>query len=101
MDVSTCQDPKEVGSKASEGMDLLARASRQREQAFFFHVLYIGCEQKVWPGLKVDLPTAKIWIRSRASHSNDILKEKKIFLTGVPTHLDSVNSRGSHVGSQE
>jgi hypothetical protein len=36
-----CQNPKEVGSNASGGMNLpvRARASRQREQAPFFHVL--------------------------------------------------------------
>lgn len=57
---SVCWDPEEVDSDASEGMDLVVRArvetSRQREQASFC-VLYIGCGQKVWPRLKVDLPT--------------------------------------------
>lgn len=50
-----------VGSKASEGIDMTSRvmANRQREQAFFFQVLYIGCQQKVRPRLKVTLPTSK------------------------------------------
>jgi hypothetical protein len=30
-----------------------------REQALFFHVLYIGCQQNVWPRLMVDLSTFK------------------------------------------
>lgn len=42
-------NPKEVDSDASEGKDLLVRvkASRQREQASFFHVFKAGCHQKV------------------------------------------------------
>jgi hypothetical protein len=36
------QNPEEVGSKASEGVNLRVRASRQGKNSFFFHVLYIG-----------------------------------------------------------
>jgi hypothetical protein len=36
-------------------------ASRQRANASFLHVLYIGYQQKVWLILKVDLPTSKIF----------------------------------------
>jgi hypothetical protein len=55
------QKPKEVGSNASEGMDLpvRARTSSQREIAAFFLVLYKGYQKKVWPRLKVDLLTSK------------------------------------------
>lgn len=39
----------------SEGMDLpeKVRASRQRVQAFFFYVLYVGRQQKMGPRVKV------------------------------------------------
>jgi hypothetical protein len=42
-------NPEEVGFNFSEGMNLAARAraGRQRKQASFFHVLYLGCHQKV------------------------------------------------------
>lgn len=45
------QNPKEVGPDAREGMDSPARlrASRQREQASFLHVIYISCQQRVGP----------------------------------------------------
>jgi hypothetical protein len=38
-------NPEDAGCSASRGIDFLARvkASRQREQASFFHALYIGC----------------------------------------------------------
>jgi hypothetical protein len=35
-----------VGSDVSEGIGLLGRA---KSEASFFHVLYIGFQQKVWP----------------------------------------------------
>ena len=58
---SMCCDPKELGSNASEEMDLAVRerAKRQRTNASIFHVLYVGCLHKVWPRFKVDLPTSK------------------------------------------
>lgn len=40
----------------------------KREQASFFHVLYVDCQEKMWTRLKVDFPTLKIWIRSESSH---------------------------------
>jgi hypothetical protein len=42
---SMSQSLEKVGSIASEGIDLpvIARASKQRQQAYFFHVSYIGC----------------------------------------------------------
>jgi hypothetical protein len=57
----TLWEPVEVGCNISEGIDLVARVggSTQRIQTSFFHVIYIGCQQKVWPRLKVDLPTSK------------------------------------------
>jgi hypothetical protein len=65
------QNPEEIGFNTSEGMDLPARASRQGEQASFFHGLYIGYQQMGWPrlrwnshlkisGFKMDLPTSKV-----------------------------------------
>lgn len=53
------QNAEGVGSKASKGMDLPARGQAGKEQASFLHALYIGCQQKVWPTSKVDLPTSK------------------------------------------
>ena len=60
---SICWNPEEVDSNAGEGKDspvrarARARASRQSKQAPFFRVLYIACQQEVWPRLNVDLPT--------------------------------------------
>lgn len=65
---SICQNPEDVGSNASKGMDLPVRASRQGEQAAIFHGFYIGRRQNVWNRLKVDLPTIKIWIRNWFSY---------------------------------
>lgn len=50
--------PKEVSSNTSEGVELPSRvrASRQRGEAAFFHILYIGCQKKVCSVLMVDLP---------------------------------------------
>jgi len=46
---SICQNPEEPGSNASEIMDLpgKTKAIRQGEQASVFHVLYMGCQQKM------------------------------------------------------
>lgn len=52
----TLWNPKEVGSNASEVMDLPARTSVERESK----LLPAGCQQEVWPELEVDLPTLKI-----------------------------------------
>ena len=48
-------------SNASEEMDSAAKAkaSRPRASASSCRVLCIGCHQKVWPRLKMDLPTSK------------------------------------------
>jgi hypothetical protein len=46
------QNPKDVGSEASEGLDWLAG---KREQASSVHILYIGCQKKAWPRSKLDL----------------------------------------------
>ena len=75
---------KEVGFNASEGVDfpVRARASRQREQASFFHVLYLGCHRKVWPGLKVALPASK---DLHLPTSNHVIKNES--LTSVPSLL--------------
>ena len=57
---SVYQNPKEVGSNTSEGMDLPIRvkSSRQKAEFSFFHVFSIGC-QKVQPRLKVDPSTSE------------------------------------------
>jgi hypothetical protein len=63
------QNPKEVGSNAGEGMDLLlrAKASQERGLLIFFHVLYVGYLQ-AWPRLQIALPTSKIQTRSGFPH---------------------------------
>ena len=49
-----CWNPKEVGSNASEGRNLLVRvgARKQREQASFFHVLCIQATGRSMPQIK-------------------------------------------------
>lgn len=49
-------------------MDFPVRGSRQRQQASFFHVLSIDCQQKVWPRSEVELPTLSIQIQCVSSH---------------------------------
>ena len=87
---SICWNPEEVDSNASEGMSLPVRvmAIRQRASSSFFHVLYISCNQKVWPRFKVNLPTP-----------NDSIKKNPSQACPVP--LVSVNSRCSQVDNKE
>jgi hypothetical protein len=49
------QNTEEVGSNASEGLNLPAkvRARMQTTRTFFFQVLCTGYQQKVWPRFKV------------------------------------------------
>jgi hypothetical protein len=65
-------DPEGIGCNGSEGMNLLARASRQRVRASFFHIIYIGYLQEIWPRLKVVLPT-----------SNDLRKKSPTGVSGL------------------
>lgn len=48
----------EVGTNTNEvkTFPVLVRSSRQIITASFFHSLYIGCQQKVWPRYKMGLP---------------------------------------------
>jgi hypothetical protein len=41
------------------------------EQAFFFLVLIMGCQKKVWPELKVGHLASKIWIKDGSSPIKD------------------------------
>lgn len=50
-------NPKEVGSDASEELDMLARREQAKNKTSFPQVLYIG-QKKARPSLKVDLPTS-------------------------------------------
>jgi hypothetical protein len=81
---------EEVGSNMSEGINVPGRvkASRQSVRASFFHVLYIGGHQKMWPRFKVNLPT-----------SNDPVK--KSLLQVYTESWVLVNSRCSQVDNQE
>ena len=75
---SICWNPKEVGSNASEGMDLPERLRAEmqaKNKSFLLPCFYIGLQQKVWPKLKVGL-----------SASNDPQSRKS--LTDVPSCLD-------------
>jgi hypothetical protein len=71
---SICQNPEEVATNASEGVELTVRerASRQRAKAFFFHIIYLyrlpaediaqikcGSSNFKRSRLKVDLLTSK------------------------------------------
>jgi hypothetical protein len=61
---STHQNLEEVGSKTRAGMDLPVQGVRgqvgkESKFPFFFYVFYIGCQQKVWLRLKVDLLISK------------------------------------------
>lgn len=60
-------------ANASERMGL---AGRQRE-SFLLSILYIGCQLKVWPRLKVNLLTSKIWNRSGFSHFKQFKFKRK------------------------
>jgi hypothetical protein len=56
------QTPKEVGSNASEGMDLPERLRAEmqaKNKSFLLPCFYIGLQQKVWPKLKVGLSASK------------------------------------------
>jgi hypothetical protein len=55
---SIYQNPKE-GSNASEGVKLLVTEGTSRQRVAIFWVPYTGSQQKVWPRLKVNLPTSK------------------------------------------
>jgi hypothetical protein len=39
--------------------ELASKSKNKQAKASFFHVIYIGCHQKVWSRLKVDLPASK------------------------------------------
>lgn len=60
---------KKSWSNSSEGMDLLVRvrANRQKEQVPI-RTSFMQAASRCWLRLKVDLPTSKIWNRSRYSH---------------------------------
>lgn len=49
-------NPKEVGSNASEELDVLARREQAKNKTSFPRVLYIGHKKDI--RLKVDLPTS-------------------------------------------
>lgn len=64
----------EVDSNDSEGMDLPARATRQREGAPVFHAFYAS--RRCGPGYREIFPPQKIWIESGLPTSNDLIKKK-------------------------
>ena len=41
-------------------------AGRQRTNASFFHVLYIGFQQKAWPRLRWVFPLQKVWSKGES-----------------------------------
>lgn len=59
--LSICWNPREAGSNAGEGVDLVGRQEQtgKEKETFLVHVFYINYVQKVWPRLKIDLPTSK------------------------------------------
>lgn len=56
---SRCWNPEKVGFKEERMSFDVESKGKQREQAYSFHALYISWQQRVWPRLKVDLPTSK------------------------------------------
>lgn len=56
----------------------------------------------MWPTLKAELPTSKIWISGGPPYFKELneAKKKKKSLTDVPSHL-GFNSRCSQVDNQE
>jgi hypothetical protein len=56
---STCWNPRDVDSNGREGMNSSKREGRQRAKTSFFHVLFVDCQKKVWPRLKMDLPVGQ------------------------------------------
>lgn len=84
------RNPWEVGSNASEKNELTneSKGRQAKRASFFFHVLYIGCQEEVWPRLKVDLPTSKdLTLKVDFPTSTDLSKKKTKSLPGVPSHL--------------
>jgi hypothetical protein len=51
---------------ASEGTDLVVRVrtAAKKEQASFFHVLYIDSRQKLWPRLKVSPSSRAVMVHT-------------------------------------
>jgi hypothetical protein len=62
------QKPKEVDSNASKGLGSECESKQAKNKSFLYHVLYINCQQKVWPRLEVIFPPQKIWIKSGSTH---------------------------------
>ena len=61
---------KKVGPNAHEGIDLLARVrGSSLEGTSFFHVFYIGWQNKVWPSFRCIFDPQKIWIKGMSSTS--------------------------------
>ena len=104
---------KGVSSQATQRKNILARdtASRQRETETELlssvSSLHVGCNQKVWPRLKVDLITSK---DPEGSYHFKTFKKKKISqrhmqLFGVNSQLTpvavSLTTKNSHNNRQD
>jgi hypothetical protein len=64
------RNPEEVGSDASEGLDLpvRGRAHRQRTKASSFKALYMAATGRSGPYLRWMYPPQMIWIKDGSSH---------------------------------
>ena len=65
---------KKIGSYVSGRMNLLKRmrSSRQRARESFFHILFLGYHQKVWPRFKVELLISSIKIEGLFTSSDQV-----------------------------
>ena len=109
---SVCWNPKEAGSNASEGMDVLARQEQgEKEQKLPFsvslyrlpaegmaqtHITYVSLHIKIWIKC-VYLLTSKVWTRMGIPHFNSSWKP----LMGCLDFCTVVHSKWSQVDNQE
>lgn len=97
LNFSICWNPKEV-SRLRVRVDLSARvrASRPRAKSFLLPRT-ISVQQKVWPKLKVDLPTSKSIWKVVLPISNSLIEDPSQM---YPLALVLVNSRCSQINTK-
>ena len=97
---------KKVGPNAHEGIDLLARVrGSSLEGTSFFHVFYIGWQNKVWPSFRCIFDPQKIWIKGVSFHlqltfisqrDRFIISQRCTDLLRFLSIPDVVNNKNSH-----
>jgi len=84
---SSFWNPREVGSNASEGMDLLTRHGRTGKEESVLPSPSIGFQQKVWPRLKVYLSTSRSDLKTPVFLPQD-LDQMSGLEVGSPTQIE-------------